>query len=76
MLEIQEMLEKIENDSELNGWEDELEKLNKRAVELKSQINDRKKSASSEKKGMTDRIELMKSGIADYEVNKAIGKIA
>ncbi|WP_229267284.1 hypothetical protein [Leptospira sp. mild_001] len=76
LLEIQEMLGKIKNDSELKGWEDELEQLNKRAIELKALISDRKKFASSEKKGMEEKIMLMKAGIADYEVDKALGKTA
>ncbi|MGJ4785678.1 hypothetical protein ACQV5J_16310 [Leptospira interrogans] len=76
LLEIQEMMGKIKNDSELKGWEDELEQLNKRAIELKALISDRKKFASSEKKGMEEKIMLMKAGIADYEVDKALGKTA
>ncbi|WP_078125678.1 hypothetical protein [Leptospira alexanderi] len=76
LLEIQEMMGKIQNDSELKGWEDELEQLNKRAIELKALINDRKKSASSEKKGMEEKIVFMKAGIADYEVSKVLGKTA
>lgn len=76
LLEIQEMMGKIKNDSELKGWEEELEQLNKRAIELKTLINDRKKFVSSEKKGMEEKIMLLKSGIADYEVDKALGKTA
>ncbi|EMO79269.1 hypothetical protein LEP1GSC126_2905 [Leptospira kirschneri str. 200801774] len=76
LLEIQEMMSKIKNDSELKGWEEELEQLNKRAIELKTLINDRKKFVSFEKKGMEEKIILLKSGIADYEVNKVLGKIA
>ncbi|EMN44726.1 hypothetical protein [Leptospira weilii] len=76
LLEIQEMLGKIENDSELKSWEEELTDINKRAVELKAQISDRKKSSSTEKKDMADKIVLIKAGLAEYEVNKALGKTA
>ncbi|AVQ10692.1 Uncharacterized protein XB16_0345 [Leptospira santarosai] len=76
LLEIQEILGKINNDSETKSWQDELDDINKRAVELKALITDRKKFASSEKKGLEEKIELMKSGIANYEVNKSLGKTA
>ncbi|WP_016754151.1 hypothetical protein [Leptospira santarosai] len=76
LLEIQEMLGKINNDSETKSWQEELDSINKRAVELKALITDRKKFASSEKKGLEEKIELMKSGIANYEVNKSLGKTA
>ncbi|WP_016751846.1 hypothetical protein [Leptospira kirschneri] len=76
LLKIQSMMEKMDNDSEAKSWQEELDSINKRAIELKSLINDRKKSSSSEKKDMTDQIVSMKAGIADYEVNKVLGKTA
>ncbi|EKR93026.1 hypothetical protein LEP1GSC163_0906 [Leptospira santarosai str. CBC379] len=77
LLEIQEMLGKINNDFETKSWQEELDAINKRAIELKSLINDRKKFASSEKKDMSEKIVVMKAGIAEYEVNKVLGiKIA
>ncbi|EMO69788.1 hypothetical protein [Leptospira santarosai] len=76
LLEIQEMLGKINNDLETKSWQEELDAINTRAVELKALITDRKKFASSEKKGLEEQIELMKSGIANYEVNKVLGKSA
>ncbi|MDI7156253.1 hypothetical protein QMM53_06785 [Leptospira santarosai] len=76
LLEIQEMLGKINNDSETKSWQEELDAINTRAVELKALITDRKKFASSEKKGLEEKIELMKSGIANYEVEKILGKSA
>ncbi|MBW0432299.1 hypothetical protein HGB47_01575 [Leptospira yasudae] len=76
LLEIQEIVGKLENDTELKEWEEKLKALNEEAVSLKTKISDRKKSASSEKKDMADKMVQMKAGIADYEVNKALGKIA
>ncbi|WP_017851993.1 hypothetical protein ACO1KB_19100 [Leptospira interrogans serovar Szwajizak] len=75
LLEIQELFGKIE-DSEMKAWEDELAKLNERAVELKALINERKKTSLTEKKDMADKIVLIKAGLADFEVNKALGKTA
>ncbi|MDI7157175.1 hypothetical protein QMM53_11565 [Leptospira santarosai] len=76
LLEIQSMMERLDNDSDLKNWQEQLDEINKKAVELKSLISDRKKFASTEKKGIEEKIELMKSGIADYEVNKVLGKTA
>ncbi|EKT85960.1 hypothetical protein [Leptospira santarosai] len=76
LLEIQSMMERLDNDAEAKAWQAELDSINKRAIELKSLINERKKSASSEKKDMSEKIVVMKAGIADYEVNKSLGKIA
>ncbi|EKO32830.1 hypothetical protein [Leptospira santarosai] len=76
LLEIQSMMEKIDNDAESKSWQEELDSINKRAVELKALITDRKKFVTSEKKGLEEKIELMKSGIANYEVNKSLGKTA
>ncbi|AXR64540.1 hypothetical protein [Leptospira mayottensis] len=76
LLEIQEIVGKLENDIELKEWEEKLKALNEEAVSLKTKISDRKKSASSEKKDIADKMVQMKAGIADYEVNKALGKIA
>ncbi|TGK23406.1 hypothetical protein [Leptospira stimsonii] len=76
LLEIQDLAGKLEKDTELERWEEELKDLNEKAVSLKSKINDRKKSASSEKKGIEEKLELIKAGIGNYEVNKVLGKTA
>ncbi|EKN89917.1 hypothetical protein LEP1GSC034_1034 [Leptospira interrogans str. 2003000735] len=76
LLEIKDLGAKLEKDYELEEWENELKDLNEKAVSLKSKINDHKKTASSERKSIEEKLALIKDGIGNYEVNKALGKTA
>ncbi|EMN91322.1 hypothetical protein [Leptospira weilii] len=69
-------LELKEKESATKNLEDELEQLNKRAIEIKQLITDKKKSFAEDKKKLNQMITNLKDALANYEIDKVLGKTA
>ncbi|WP_016759380.1 hypothetical protein [Leptospira weilii] len=69
-------LELKEKESATKNLEDELEQINKRAIEIKQLITDKKKSFAEDKKKLNQMITNLKDALANYEIDKVLGKTA